>query len=98
MTQPFSGGGWVGDWSPGIGDPTFAGWLTAFAYLGAAALCFRNERRLRAASGDAGPTRTLPPLVYAVFGLWGRLARTPPATRLASLWRGLAVVMLGLGI
>ena len=25
--------GWIGSWSPGIGDPTFAGWLTAFAYL-----------------------------------------------------------------
>src|SRR4051812_28194527 len=28
-------------WRPGIGDPTFIGWFTVFAYLGAAYLCWR---------------------------------------------------------
>jgi hypothetical protein len=28
--------GLIGHWSPGIGDPTFVGWFTAFAYLGTA--------------------------------------------------------------
>jgi hypothetical protein len=28
-------------WRPGIGDPTFIGWLTVFAYFGAAYLCWR---------------------------------------------------------
>ena len=38
--------GWIGSWSPGIGDPTFAGWLTVFAYFAAAFLCFLAARRL----------------------------------------------------
>ena len=28
-------------WHPGIGDPTFVGWLTVFAYLLASVLCLR---------------------------------------------------------
>ena len=28
-------------WTPGIGDPTVAGWVTVAAYFGAAVLCFR---------------------------------------------------------
>jgi len=28
-------------WRPGIGDPTFIGWFTVFAYFGAAVLCWR---------------------------------------------------------
>jgi hypothetical protein len=27
-------GGWIGTWSPGIGDPTVVGWVTVVAYLG----------------------------------------------------------------
>jgi len=34
-------------WSPGIGDPTFIGWLTTAAYLAAACLCFIASRRAR---------------------------------------------------
>jgi len=30
------GGGWIGSWSPGIGDPTPAGWLATLAYFVAA--------------------------------------------------------------
>jgi hypothetical protein len=26
-------GGWIGSWSPGIGDPTVAGWATTFLYF-----------------------------------------------------------------
>lgn len=36
------GPGWVGNWSPGIGDPTLVGWITVFAYLAAAGLCFAS--------------------------------------------------------
>ena len=33
---PLSGDGWIGQWSPGIGDPTVMGWLTVALYaLGA---------------------------------------------------------------
>lgn len=28
--------GWIGKWSPGIGDPTIGGWLTVLLYFGAA--------------------------------------------------------------
>jgi hypothetical protein len=38
---PFSRSGWIGSWSPGIGDPTIAGWVTVAAYMAAAAMCFR---------------------------------------------------------
>jgi hypothetical protein len=31
--------GWIGNWSPGIGDPTFVGWLTVGFYVWAAWLC-----------------------------------------------------------
>jgi hypothetical protein len=37
-------------WRPGIGDPTFIGWFTVFAYFGAAYLCWRA-----AAAGLHGP-------------------------------------------
>lgn len=37
--------GWVGNWSPGIGDPTFAGWLTVVLYAVAAVLCHQAARR-----------------------------------------------------
>ena len=38
--RPAGRGGWIGYWSPGIGDPTFAGWLTVVLYFVAAAVCF----------------------------------------------------------
>jgi hypothetical protein len=37
-------GGWIGYWSPGIGDPTVAGWLTVVLYAVAAVACFRVGR------------------------------------------------------
>ena len=40
--------GWIGRWSPGIGDPTPLGWFTVAAYLGAALLCLRALRLARA--------------------------------------------------
>jgi hypothetical protein len=36
--------GWIGRWSPGIGDPTLLGWFTVAAYLAAALLCLRASR------------------------------------------------------
>ena len=32
--------GWVGNWSPGIGDPTFVGWFTVMAYAAATITCY----------------------------------------------------------
>jgi hypothetical protein len=34
------GQGWIGRWSPGIGDPTIVGWVTVVAYVAAAYLCW----------------------------------------------------------
>lgn len=33
--------GWIGRWSPGIGDPTPAGWVTVVAYIAAAGMVYR---------------------------------------------------------
>jgi len=33
---------YAGNWTPGIGDPTFMGWFTVFAYFLAAFLAFRR--------------------------------------------------------
>jgi NADH:ubiquinone oxidoreductase subunit 6 (subunit J) len=29
----------IGNWTPGIGDPSFMGWLTVFSYYGSALMC-----------------------------------------------------------
>jgi len=39
--------GWIGAWSPGIGDPTVAGWITVVLYAWAAWRCHRVLRRSR---------------------------------------------------
>lgn len=42
--------GWIGAWSPGIGDPTLAGWVTVLLYAMAAWAChqvLQSERRRR---------------------------------------------------
>jgi hypothetical protein len=36
-----NGHGWVGNWSPGIGDPTLVGWFTVVAYFVAALACWK---------------------------------------------------------
>ena len=54
-----------GGWEPGIGDPTFFGWLAVVLYFGAAYLAYRAgrmERRLQPRSGE---------IAYG----WSRLAR-----------------------
>jgi len=33
--------GWLGHWSPGIGDPTPAGWLTVVVYAVATGMVYR---------------------------------------------------------
>jgi hypothetical protein len=46
MTNP-DNTGWVGSWSPGIGDPTIMGWLTVGLYATAAVLCHCAARRCK---------------------------------------------------
>lgn len=40
-----SAAGLIGNWSPGIGDPSFAGWLTVVLYFFAAYRCYRLAAR-----------------------------------------------------
>jgi hypothetical protein len=42
------GGGWIGSWSPGIGDPTVVGWVTVLLYAWAAWRCHRVLQKNRA--------------------------------------------------
>jgi hypothetical protein len=51
------GHGLVGNWSPGIGDPTFVGWLTVLAYLAAAWRCLRAAQRLAPAAAGLAAAR-----------------------------------------
>lgn len=39
--------GLIGQWSPGIGDPTIIGWVTVVLYAVAAVLCWRAARECR---------------------------------------------------
>lgn len=89
--------GLIGNWSPGIGDPTVMGWLTVVAYFVAAWLCWRALRRH---SGSRG----LEAIRVTLAGLRALLKRgRPPPTeaeslaRLAALWLFLAALMLFLG-
>ncbi len=82
------------EWSPGIGDPTFMGWLTVVAYLAVAWLCvraFKAEKR--------GPPRPLLPTIAALFRVLRKHWPRPPLpARRAALWLVLAAIMLALGI
>ncbi|MBI5891014.1 MAG: hypothetical protein HZB47_10080 [Nitrosomonadales bacterium] len=51
--------GWIGQWSPGIGDPTIVGWLTVALYALAAVLCWRAARKCRK---PPQPNKTMLPL------------------------------------
>ena len=95
--------GWIGDWSPGIGDPTFVGWITVLGYLVASYLCLRVFRRLRAWESEPGALRMhaaahLIPFLLALLGRRRRLSALPDDTRIGALWLGLALVLLLLGI
>jgi hypothetical protein len=47
VTLPEAESGWIGRWSPGIGDPNLAGWVTVGLYVVATWTCFVVARRLR---------------------------------------------------
>lgn len=42
-----------GGWEPGIGDPTFIGWLTVVCYFGAAYWCYRAWQKARSLGPNA---------------------------------------------
>jgi hypothetical protein len=41
LSKPFSGSGWVGGWSPGIGDPDIISWIIVALYTLSAWQCYR---------------------------------------------------------
>jgi hypothetical protein len=101
-------GGWIGNWSPGIGDPTVVGWVTVVAYAVAALLCWRAFRRLSSAGAPeedgsiAGRQLSggvlLVALLVALAGAKGPLGALSRRDRLRALWLVLAVVLALLGI
>jgi hypothetical protein len=50
MNDTVPDAGLIGSWSPGIGDPTFAGWATTFLYFATAIQVWRVMRRTERAS------------------------------------------------
>ncbi|MDB4983500.1 MAG: isopropylmalate isomerase [Myxococcales bacterium] len=105
FTAPGGATGWVGSWSPGIGDPNIVGWVTVVAYFTASFLCWRRFRELREPAGARAPGRTaslgwvlLAFLPFPFLGARRRLLAMPVRERLRSLWLTLAVVLFLLGI
>lgn len=81
-------------WRPGIGDPSFVGWLTVVAYLFAGWLCLRSFRVEK--SGPPRPYRqSVPAMVRVLIRQW---PRPPVPARRAALWFGLAVLLFTLGV
>ena len=66
--RPVEGRGWIGHWSPGIGDPTMAGWITVVLYLLAAWICLQAARRSRAVDTRA-PPGAWEPRLWTVFAV-----------------------------
>jgi hypothetical protein len=91
-------GGWIGQWSPGIGDPSVVGWVTVAAYFVAALLCWRAYRRVVVARASGSPGIPIGALVLSFVGGRQRMAAVAPGDRLRALWFGLTVFLLMLGI
>ena len=102
-TVPTESEGWVGRWSPGIGDPTVVGWFTVGAYLLAAWLCWRVFRLLgarddRPKGEGVRVVATLLTLVLAIVAPKRRVVALPSRDRFRTLWFVLALCLLFLGI
>ena len=74
LSMPAESDGWVGTWSPGIGDPTFGGWLTVLVYFVTAWRCSQAARRISgrmAALSDARRERLFWKILSVLFLLLG---------------------------
>jgi hypothetical protein len=58
--------GWIGRWSPGIGDPSIVGWVTVLLYVAAAWTCLRVALRMRQRNG-ALPALGREPWLWSIF-------------------------------
>jgi hypothetical protein len=74
-----------GGWEPGIGDPTFFGWLAVFCYFGAAYLAYRAGKM----------ERGLQPRSSEMAHGWSRLARDAMEKIRASLKDPSRILMPG---
>ena len=61
------GAGWIGNWAPGIGDPTPAGWLATLAYFATAFSCRTAARRIL-------PAHRKTPSLRREWRLWSALS------------------------
>jgi len=74
LSMPATGDGLVGNWSPGIGDASFVGWLTVIAYLVTGWRCYLAARRITgpmAALSDARREKTFWAILTALFLMLG---------------------------
>lgn len=81
-------------WTPGIGDPTFVGWLTVFAYFACAWLCLKALR-----SEKSGPPRPTIDSIRALLRVLRKHWPKPPVpAQRAALWLALALILAALGL
>lgn len=59
--------GWIGRWSPGIGDPTVLGWAAVIAYLAAAWLCYRAAVTAGVSLGEARASARRERILWSLF-------------------------------
>lgn len=95
-------GGWVGGWSPGIGDPTFVGWLTVFAYFVAAYLCLRAFKAQKQTPDARAGWRAYVDAAQSCFAAFKRFQRpldeVPVRARMAMLWLMIGLLFWALGL
>jgi len=81
-------------WSATIGDPSFFGWATVFAYLLSGYLCLRAFM-----AEKSGPRRPYGASIAALVRVLRRHWPNPPVVaRRAALWLILSFLMFALGI
>jgi hypothetical protein len=92
--------GWVGSWSPGIGDPTPFGWFTTVAYFVAAYLCWRTYLATPVSKprGLTGHLGSLRPILLSLVAPRRVVLAVPERQRIATLWLGFAITLFLLGI
>ena len=101
---PPEGQGWIGHWSPGIGDPSVMGWVTVALYLVAAWLCFLDLQSaftevMRVVAREQGWYEARRQYQYAFIGAVAVLAAVVGTALIAAVWRlGRALKLASLGL